>query len=192
MSDYYDAHPIRIPQVPISLVGFLGSGQDGVGLALASLTALPLVDVHRLMEHEAGMSIQRVLFERGEDEFRRREAEALRRALASTPPGIVVLGHGSLIAEPNREAVLERSALVYVHYDLEMLRSKIVDDLARRPGLFFPWIRDEHVCPGDLERFFEERRAGYEEATLQVDATGRAPQDVAREIIEHFGLWNEE
>ncbi|HLU48615.1 MAG TPA: shikimate kinase, partial [Planctomycetota bacterium] len=175
MSDYYDTHPIRIPLVPISLVGFLGSGQDSVGLSVASLTALPLVDVHRLVEHEAGASIQRFVFEHGEAEFRRLEKEALRRALGSTPPGVVVLGHGTLIDEGNRAEVLSRSALVYVHYDLEMLRTKIAEDLVRQPGLFFPWIRDEEVSAEDLERFYSERRAGYEEATLQVDATGRAP-----------------
>ncbi len=192
MSDYYDANPIRVPKIPIGLIGFFGSEPVQVANQLGALTGLNTADVAHLMIHKEGASIAKILLGLGPEHYRKVEVECLDMALKSDPPGIVSLPHDMLSDDTTRRDVLERTALVYLHQDYEPMVRKVRSMVEERPGVFFPWVDPEHVCAGNLERLLEEHRAGYDEAMLHVDVTGKRPLEIARTIIEHFELWRED
>jgi len=192
MRDYYEAHPMRMPRIPIALIGFFGARQDVVGAKLAALTGLPCADVTNLMIHRAGAAPARVLLERGPEAYHELARECLSIALTGEPPGVVSLPQDILLDDGDRQTVLAKSALVYLHLDFETIYRRVVGMVEERPGVFFPWVTPEKVCANDLERMFEERRAGYDDAMIHIDATEREPVDVAREIIEQFELWRDD
>jgi len=192
MNDYYDAHPIRVPKIPIGLIGFFGSEPVQVANQLAALTGLNTADVGQLMIHKEGASIAKILLGLGPEHYRRLEIECADMALRSEPPGIVSLPHDMLTDPDTRRDILGRTALVYLHQDYEPMVRKVRAMVEERPGVFFPWVDPEHVCAGNLERLLAEHRPGYDEAMLVVDVTGKRPVQIARTIIEQFDLWRDD
>lgn len=192
MSDYYDANPMRVPRVPISLIGFFGAGQEVIGTKVAALTGLNHLDVRQLMTHEAGASPAKVFLDLGPEYFRRLASKSLNAGVASQPPGVLSLPHDMLDSEDDRDTVLRKTALVYLHQEFESMVRKVRAQVEERPGVFFPWISPDRVCAGDLEVMFDEKRPAYEGAVLQIDVTDKASVTIAREIVDHFELWTEE
>ena len=105
-------------QRPIVLIGFLGVDQHGLGRDLAALSGLPLIEVDRWIEHEAGQSLIALVQTQDIEALRQLEDRFLAQALATRPPGIVVLGDGALIKEANLRQVLDKATLVYLKLSL--------------------------------------------------------------------------
>ncbi len=192
MADYYDVDPIRVPRIPIALIGFFGSEVDTVALKLGALTGLAVQDVGRLMVHDAGGSPAKIFLDLGPEEYRRVAKRSLERAVRSTPPGVVSLPFDILRDDAERELILRDTALVYVDLEYDAMVRKVTTILEGRPGAFFPWISPDRLVSVDLERLFAEHRPSYDAAMLHIDATGRTPTEVARDVIERFELWESE
>ena len=118
LSNYYEHGPLVLLQRPVVLIGFLGVDQHGLGRDLAALSGLPLVEVDRWIEHEAGQSLVSLVQTQGIEALRQLEDRFLAQALTSRPPGIVVLGDGALIKEANLQQVLDKATLVYLKLSL--------------------------------------------------------------------------
>lgn len=190
VSDYYDAHPHRVPRVPISLTGFPGSGHDGVATTLAALTGLSFASVARRVEHSVGASTRVILSRFGEEYFRALESNELETALGETPAGVLSVRDGVLLDPRDFERLLTRSALVHVYVGIDALFERVHARLHDDPNSLLPDL----AGPVDVERFaaiLAEREVCLEEATIRVDATHRNTHEVAREIIGHFSLWEE-
>ena len=104
----------------LALVGFMGSGARNVARGLSARTGLPLHDLQRMVESEAGMSWARLLLEGGPDELARAEARALDRALGEAQPGFIALSHSALMDRGILEKVLARTRLVYLERPLDV------------------------------------------------------------------------
>lgn len=188
--DYYDAAPRRVPRIPIALCGFFGSGHDQVGLALGSLTGLPATHLAEWIEHDEGASTASIVRTVGLERFREIERDTLGRALRATPPGVVILGVSTSLSDANLEAIATGAALVFVFRS----REKLMVEIRRRndvaPGSMSPWIPAGDVDDTLVDQMYEVMLPRYERAVLRVDATDATPQEVAREIIDHFELWS--
>ncbi len=78
----------------IILIGMPGAGKSTIGAGLANARGLPLVDTDRLIEQEAGQTLQALLDERGYLGLRKREEQVL---LAHNFTGQVVATGGSAV-----------------------------------------------------------------------------------------------
>src|SRR5215212_2210955 len=85
----------------IFLYGSSGTGKSTIGKLLAESLKLPFVDVDRVMEINAGVPNPQIMEQRGEDEFRRIETEALQQAVAGRE-SVIALGAGALLRNENR------------------------------------------------------------------------------------------
>lgn len=188
MDDYYGHHAIRVPKIPISLIGFMGSLTEVVGYTIARFSGVNFVDLNRAVEHHAGCSVAQLVLEQGEPAYRRVETECLDRALRAQPPGVIALGEGALLQDEVRERVVGHSALVYLHHEAEDLAIRIRERQAQIPACFFPWFHDGQVCSSQVREMLATRSPHYEEAMLRLDATGRTPDSVAMEILDYFEL----
>ncbi len=191
MDDYYDAHPRRVPKIPIAIVGFFGSDHDVIGRMVGSFTGLPVVEVNPLIEHVAGRSRGRIAAEDGLEALRTREADALDRALRSTPPGVVVLGETTLDDEACRIRIERETALVFVSADFDAIARRVHRRNDTEPGCYAPWIPAGPVDGDDLAAMLALRTPAYEAAVIRVDSGERAHARVARDIVDAFGLWGE-
>lgn len=181
MTDYYSYESKLVLDHHLALAGHLSEDTRRVGSTVSSLTGLPLRDVDRLVEHRAGMSLWELVARHGEERYRSLEHRELQRALEDTPPGVLVLGDGTLIDEGNRRRVNECCRLVVLHLDMAncywRLRSRVGD------GLWHPVERGRLAGIETLRPFFDERRAGFRAAQHTIEWNGRSHRDMAKEVL---------
>lgn len=179
--DYYSHEAQLVLDRHLALVGHLADDTRRVGLMVSSLSGLPLRDVDRLVEHQAGMSLWELVARYGEEQYRSLERRELARTLDDQPPGVLVLGDGALLDEGNLRRVLERARLVRLDLDLAncywRLRSRV------GTGLWHPVMRGPLAGIEDLRPFFAARDPGFSRSHHSVQWDGRSYREVAREVL---------
>lgn len=182
--DYYEQSPLVDLERPVALLGWLSAITRQVGHRIASLAGLPIADLDRLVEHDAGCSVAQLLSEKGEPAYRQLEGERLESALRDRPPGILILGDGTLLDDANLSRVRERASLVALDLDLPGLfwqvRRLSADPVA---GSWHPvWPTPDRL--DDLRPFYDRRRGLFAEADFLVDVRGLGPGGAARRVME--------
>lgn len=152
------------------LVGMPGCGKSSVGALLAQALDMPLVDVDAEIERAAGRSIPDIFAEEGEDGFREREAEQVRR-FASKGGSVLVTGGGAVKRADNRRLLRMNGYVAH-----------ITRDLTRLP-------MDGRPLSQSLERLqsmWEERKALYADCADLCVANDSTLEACAQTIKEAF------
>ncbi|MFZ1062275.1 MAG: shikimate kinase [Acidimicrobiales bacterium] len=137
------------------LVGLPGTGKTTVAKEIALRLQLPALDTDELVASATGLAAPTYLREHGEEEFRRREYEALERALESE--GVVSTGGGVVTLEEARRALAasptywldcpDEDIVARVREgDRPLLGEDPAASLARLRALREPWYRDVSRC----------------------------------------------
>lgn len=146
----------------IALVGMMGAGKTTVGRRLARALRLPFQDADEEIERAAGVSVSELFALRGEEEFRRGEAQVIERLL-SGPPAVLATGGGALTSEATRRLIAERAISVWLRADLDTLTRRAT----RRPTR--PLLQN-----GDpretLSRLLAARTPFYQAANITIDS----------------------
>jgi shikimate kinase / 3-dehydroquinate synthase len=156
----------------IFLYGPSGAGKSTVGQAIASNLKLPFVDLDRVIEANAGMSIPQIMAERGEPAFRDLETAMLKETVgyASSVTYIqdqaIALGGGALLREENRAIAESHGKVVVLMAELETLLERLSADANKRP-----------LLAGDLREkltfLLAKRREHYGSFPMLVHVDGR-------------------
>ncbi len=184
LSNYYEHGPLVLLQRPIALIGFLGVDQHGLGRDLAALSGLPLVEVDRWIEHEAGQSLVALVQTQGLAALRQLEDRFLAQALAARPPGIVVLGDGALIKEANLRQVLDKATLVYLKLSLAATYWKL-----RHQAVGPHLLLQPPESTAELRPLLAERQAGFDQAHVVLDLDEMTPEAVLRHLLDKLPQW---
>jgi shikimate kinase len=153
----------------VVLVGMMGCGKSAIGRTLADLLDVPFVDSDAAIEAAAALSIAEIFARDGEEFFRERETEVLRRLL-SGPPGIVSTGGGAFMADRNRASIAEMGVALWLDADLDTLWER-VRHKDTRPLLRTP---DPKTT---LTEIFHTRRPIYAQAGLRLSIGADATID---------------
>lgn len=165
--------PGRGPRVV--LVGPMGAGKSTVAALLAEKWSVEARDTDDDVERESGATVAELFVDRGEQEFRALEREAVRRALAEHD-GVLALGGGAVLAEETR-ALLRGHPVVFLDVGLA--------DAVRRVGLGGGRPLLLGNVRGRLRTLLAERQPVYlSVAAHRVDTSGRSPEEVADEVLE--------
>jgi len=183
-SGYYDHHPAFALSRPVALIGFPGVEYRQVGHDLASLTGLPLVDLDRWIEHQAGQSLWQLLRDQGTVALRHLETQLLEKALISRPHGLIVLGDGVLIDAENLKRVRGTAAVIYFRLPPATAYWELRRQLREQPPGPSPFLPVPLESSAQLEPLWVERRPGFESAHLVVDMEGKRPEDVVPTLFE--------
>ena len=174
------------PQAPaagsVFLIGYRGSGKTSVGSALARLLDATFLDLDRLIETEAGKSINRLFAEESEERFRDLEGKSVeavsRRARKERI--VVATGGGVVLRASNVNRLRESGTVVWLQAEPEILRARILADprsVEDRPSLSGSSAADE------VETVLARRLDLYRTAAHLVMPTGNLPvEDVAARI----------
>jgi len=161
----------------VVLVGPPGSGKTTVGRALAALLGVELLDTDEAIEVQQGQSISDIFMDHGEPRFRELERAEVTSALASHT-GVLSLGGGAVM-DPVTSAALAGHTVVFLDVGIADAAKRVGFDRSRPLLAVNPraqWIR-----------MMDERRPTYEGlATFTVQTAGRAPQDIAAEIVQRL------
>lgn len=149
----------------ITLVGMPGGGKTTVGRQLARRLDVPFTDSDAWIESRIGTSIAAYFEAHGEAVFRVHERDAIDE-LTHAPRGVLATGGGAVLHEANREALRQRTTVVYLRSTPEELFRRLRRD-SKRPLL---QVRDPLAR---LRELYAQRSPLYEATAHFVVDTGR-------------------
>lgn len=160
----------------VVLIGPPGAGKSTVGALLAQRLGAPLHDTDAAIEAQQGRSISDIFVQDGEEAFRALERAEVLRSLEQES-GVLALGGGAVMQESSARALREGDhAVVFLDVSIADASTRVGFD-ASRPLLM--------VNPrASWTRLMNARRGTYEElAGLHVPTGGRAPEEIADEVV---------
>lgn len=161
----------------VVLVGPPGSGKTTVGRAVATLLGVELRDTDQAIEVQQRRSISDIFMDEGEPRFRELERTEVASSLASHR-GVLSLGGGAVM-DPRTEAALAGHTVVFLDVGIADAAKRVGFNNSRPLLLVNPRAQ--------WTRMMDLRRPTYERlASFSVLTTGRAPQDVAAEIVRRL------
>lgn len=169
----------------MALIGLRGSGKSSVGRLLAELLGAPFVDLDQELDAGAGPGAEpagELLTRLGEPAFRRLELEALGRVAARGGAQVLATGGGVVETGAAAELLARAYVCVWLRAPLGELERRIATDPTPRPRLEGKSLAEE------LERLATRREPCYQGlARAVVDAHGRTPLEIARQVAELLG-----
>jgi shikimate kinase len=172
------------------LTGFSGTGKSTVAALLAQRSGWRVIDMDQEIERQAGMPIPAIFRQYGEADFRKRERDALRDAVAQDAV-VVATGGGASASEAAWTGDLLRSPgtlVVTLDADPEAIVARLVaqqaaqGDTAERPML----AGEDPVAR--IRALKAERQVFYDRADLTLIVDGVTPEQVADEIAQVLAL----
>lgn len=161
----------------LTLIGFMGAGKSTIGPLLASRLGLTFVDLDDSIAKEAGMDIGEIFSREGEEGFRARESEALRRELQGEGK-VIACGGGIVLKEGNVKTLRMRSLVFYLRVEVDAAVARLGAG-GGRPLLRGKGLRER------VEELITAREEKYREAAHFVVAVGeKSAEQIAGEIAE--------
>lgn len=164
-----------MPDRPIILTGFMGSGKSSVGRILASQLSCRFVDLDAEIVSASGSSITDIFAREGEAAFRRMESDRLQRVLAESTPSVIATGGGAVISDENRRMMRACGYVVNLKVTLEQVRERLRGCTDR------PLLAGADA-PERVKTLMAAREHFYADADIQIDTDGKSVEDVALEI----------
>lgn len=166
----------------ITLIGYRGTGKSTVAKRLAERLGCPWCDADAVLEERVGCTIAALVRERGEEEFRAREAEVLGELLAGFP-GVLATGGGVVLRPANRDLLVRLGRpVVWLRADADVIRRRLAADPStpdRRP----PLAGGDALA--EVDRAVADREPLYREtADLEVDTSAVDTDAVADRIVD--------
>lgn len=162
------------------LVGLPGAGKSTVGQMLAERLGRTFLDFDVEIERREGATISAIFAERGEAAFRQLERK-LTEELRDLGNMVLAPG-GGWVTDPASVALLRPPArLIYLRVRPETALKRLGAGAGGRPLLNRPDPLAE------LQKMFEDRRAQYQAADMEIGAELLAPQQVTDEILRGIG-----
>ncbi|HSL28375.1 MAG TPA: 3-dehydroquinate synthase [Anaerolineales bacterium] len=171
----------------IFLYGPPGTGKSTIGRVLARSLSSPFVDLDRVVETNAGMSIVQIMAQQGEAIFRDMETAALQEVLGqeeSARPQVIALGGGALLRNENRQFAEAHGTVVLLMAELETLVFRLRNDAGKRP-----------LLAGDIRKkmiaLLDQRREHYSSFPVQIKVDRKSAAENAFAIqskLGHFHL----
>jgi len=153
---------LKLKRTPgLYLVGFMGSGKSTVGRSLAKHLGWRFADLDEDIEAREQMPITQIFDQRGEDEFRRVEHDALKRRVADIArgvPWVIAVGGGCFAQSRNYDLINNHGLSIWLDAPIEVIRSRVAHSTTR------PLARD----PEKFDDLFQTRRASYEKADYRI------------------------
>lgn len=159
----------------ISLIGMMGCGKTTVGKLLSERLCFTFVDTDELIIQKEGCSINEIFALKGENYFRKVEADILKSVLSSDNQ-IISTGGGIIKSELNIVLLKEKSKSFYLSADSESLYERVKNDFSR------PLLKD---CTKDkIDTILSQRVLQYQKADYIIDTVDKTPENIVNEVIE--------
>jgi shikimate kinase len=161
------------------LVGFMGTGKTEVGKAVSERLGRVFVDIDDQIIQSAGMTINEIFKQHGEDRFREIESGMIKKF--SKLQGLVIsTGGGSLLKMENVQNLKHSGVLICLTASPEEITRRVADD-RHRPLLNVP----DRVAV--VREMMERRSLSYQVSDVTVDTDGKSVDTAVQEVLD--GYW---
>ena len=116
----------------IFLIGFMGSGKSTMGRKLANFLHYEFVDLDKLIEHKAGMSIAEYFSKNGEESFRELERDTLQQTEFNNN-AVIATGGGVPCYFDNMDWMYKEGKVVYLSMEPKALADRLKHSKVSRP-----------------------------------------------------------
>jgi shikimate kinase len=159
----------------------MGSGKSTLGKKLARELSMPFVDLDFSIAEEMGSTIAEIFEQHGEQFFRKKEHETLKRILEQEGSLVMSVGGGAPCFFDNMQLMNAAGTTVFIHMPPAALADRLNNAKEQRPLL-------QRVPPEELENFIanhlEERMPYYSQAKFTMQGISAKPQDILL-LLEH-------
>ena len=160
---------LKLKRTPgIYIVGFMGAGKTTIGRLLAERVGWRFIDIDDDIEAAAGAAISDIFSARGEEEFRRIEAAALRARVGEIErgcPTVVALGGGAFARDANRELLEGNGISIWLDCPFATVERRVAQATHR------PLARD----PEKFAALYQLRRQAYSRAEVRISIESDDP-----------------
>jgi shikimate kinase len=164
-----------MPDRPLILTGFMGSGKSSVGRELSRTVPCDFVDLDAEIVATAGCSINEIFEKDGEQAFRTMESNCLDRVLRGGM-AVIATGGGVVIDPDNRLAMRQLGIVINLVVSLPQALNRLHGATDR------PLFAGSDSA-GRVKALMDEREHFYADADIRIDTDGKSVEDVAAEIL---------
>jgi shikimate kinase len=160
----------------IVITGFMGTGKSSVGKILAGKLGWQFYDIDEIIEHEVGTSIAEIFSKRGEEYFRKLEANVV-KLLSVLDESVISCGGGVVLFEKNMDELEINGIVVCLTASAEKI-FKRTGKTKNRPLLN---VEDPVT---KIKELLEHRKKYYDRCALAIDTDNLTPEEVASKILK--------
>ncbi len=160
----------------IVLVGIMGVGKSTIGKRMAQYLDITFIDADKEIEKAAGMSIEDIFDQFGEEAFRSGEKKVIKRLMGEGQK-ILATGGGAFMNEEIREDIKEGGVSVWLDADLEILMKRV----QRRSDR--PLLKEEDP-EAVMKNLLDERNPIYALADVKIESRTVSRDVIAGELID--------
>ena len=161
----------------ICLIGLRGAGKSTLGALAGSALSIPFVELNRDIEEQAGMPVAEVMALYGQDGYRKLEAQAIDRIVA-THDTMVLAVAGGIVAEPETyKTLLNHFHTIWLKASPEEHMSRVRAQGDERPMAGNPEAMEQ------LRAILHSREALYDKAMAHLDTSGRSAKASLKELL---------
>lgn len=164
----------------IFLIGFMGSGKSTLGSKLARRIGYEFIDMDRLIEETAELSIPAIFSEHGEEVFRKWESDILHE-LCHHEKVVIATGGGAPCHSSLMDLMNSQGTTVYIRLSPEELKSRLMRSRTERPLIKG---KSEEELTGYINKLLEQREKYYSMASLVVNGMNLQSEELARHILD--------
>jgi len=165
----------------IALLGIRGAGKTTIGRKLATRLGLEFVELDRLIEEKASLTLSEIFAVHGEDYYRRLERSALEAVLAEGK-GCVIATGGGIVTSAETFALLKAHTVTFwLKANATEHWNRVLQQGDRRPMSGHPQAMAE------LRRLLAARRRLYGTARHTIETSSLTPDEVVGAIESSAG-----
>jgi len=161
----------------LCLIGLRGAGKSTLGALIGQAMNIPFVELNSEIEEQAGMPVEEVMALYGQEGYRKLEAQAISRIIA-THDCMVLAAAGGIVAEP------ETYTQLLEHFHTVWLKTTPAEHMARvraqgdeRPMAGNPEAMEQ------LRSILTSREALYSRAQAQLDTSGQSVEASLAQLL---------
>lgn len=161
----------------IVLIGFMGTGKTAVGKIISDKLEYLFIDTDEEIEKFCGTTIRQIFEDKGEEYFRKIEAEVVSE-VSNLNKAVIACGGGVVKNSDNVKKLNSSGVIVCLKADPEIIYKRVCSDKSR------PLASEK--SKEEIISLIKEREHLYRVAEFSVDTTYDSEAAIADKIIDFY------
>jgi len=158
----------------------MGSGKSYWGRQLSEKLMLPFFDLDKQVESNEGKSINQIFEEKGEENFRLLEKDALHMITESHESFIIATGGGTPCYFNNIDYMNNAGITVWINTPVEILFQRLLKEKSSRP--LIKELSDDQL-KGFILKKYADRKIYYEQSSITIEEENKTIEKIVEKLF---------